>query len=134
MAKGHEYLTGKGRAWLDSELYADIFRFEMKAKEEFEEVDDPNGGGKIQVWKGRTFEGSCSIRKVGNMPILNKLEKYKGYTFNIITKEFNEQTGYFETKKYIDCTVEEFPTTQFETKKLTEIELSIKARKMEILA
>ena len=134
MAKGDKYLKGKGRIWLDDLLYEDCYKCEFKRKEEYEEIDDPNGNGKVQIWVGFTLEGSVTIRKTGSMPLLTKLEKSKGYEFSIITKEFNEQTGYFETKKYIDCTIDEFPTTQFESKKITEIELTIKARTMKVIA
>jgi hypothetical protein len=106
----------------------------MKQKNEYEEIDDPRGNGKVQIWVGKTFEGSITIRKTGKMDILKKLQKENGYEFDIVVKEMNEQTGYFESKKYIDCTVDEFPTSQFESKKITEVELSIKARDMEVLA
>lgn len=134
MAKGEKYMTGKGRVWLDNILYADCYECDIKRKDQYEEIDDPNGDGKVQVWVGLSYEGTIKMRKAGAMPILIKLEQSRGYEFDIVTKEYNINTGYYETKKYIDCTVEEFPTSQFATKKLTEVELTIKARKMEVLA
>ena len=134
MPKGDKYLKGKGKLWLDNVNYADCYKVDMKQKNEYEEIDDPRGNGKVQIWFGKTFEGSVTIRKTGKMDILKKLQKENGYEFDIVIKEMNEQTGFFETKKYIDCTVDEFPTSQFESKKITEVELSIKARDMEVLA
>lgn len=134
MPKGDKYLKGKGKLWLDNVNYADCYKVDMKQKNEYEEIDDPRGNGKVQIWVGKTFEGSVTIRKTGKMDILKKLQKENGYEFDIVVKEHNEQTGYFESKKYIDCTVDEFPTSQFESKKITEVELSIKARDMEVLA
>lgn len=134
MPKGDKYLKGKGKLWLDNVNYADCYKVDMKQKNEYEEIDDPRGNGKVQIWVGKTFEGSVTIRKTGKMDILKKLQKENGYEFDIVIKEMNEQTGFFETKKYIDCTVDEFPTSQFESKKITEVELSIKARDMEVLA
>lgn len=134
MAKGDKYLKGQGKIWLDAILYAECYKCEFKRKDEFQEIDDPNGYGKVQVWVGLSYEGSVTIRKDGAMAILAKLEASKGYEFDVVVKEYNINTGYYETKKYVDCTVEEFPTSQFESRKITEVELSIKARKMELLA
>ena len=131
---GEQYMTGRGRVWLDTILYADCYECEFKRKDEYQEIDDPNGDGKVQVWVGLSYEGSVKIRKNGAMAILAKLEQSRGYVFDVTVKEFNLNTGYFETKKYIDCTVEEFPTSQFASKKITEVELSIKARKMQLIA
>ena len=134
MPKGDKYFKGKGKVWLDNVNYADCYKVDIKQNNEYEEVDDPKGDGKVRIWVGKTFEGSLTIRKTGKMDILKKLQEENGYEFNVVVKEMNEQTGYFETKKYIDCTVDDFPTSQLESKKITEVELSIKARAMEKLA
>lgn len=135
MATGDKYYKGKGKLWINGEHYAEVYAVEFKRKHEFEGVPNPNGNGEIQVDMGYTVEGSVKMRKKGNENIMKRLAESKNaIEFPIIAKELNEQTGDFETKKYIGCTIEEFPLTQYENKKLTEIELSIKAIDYEILA
>ena len=43
MAKGDKYLKGQGKVWLDAILYAECYKCEFKRKDEFQEIDDPNG-------------------------------------------------------------------------------------------
>lgn len=134
-ATGDKYYKGKGKLWIDSELYAEVYAVEIKRKQNFEAIPNPNGNGEIQVDMGYTVEGSVKMRKKGNEKVMEKLAKNKNaIEFPIIAKEFNEQTGDYETKKYIGCTVDEFPLTMYENKKITEIELPIKAIDYEVLA
>lgn len=135
MGQGDKYYRGKGQIWLDTLSYVDCYKSLMNRSNDFEEVPDPNGNGTIQAFLGFSISGTVSIRKTGNMAILSELKNNKGsYEFDMIIKEYNPSTEDFETIKYIDCTVDEFPLSDFENRKITEIELPIKARDYQVIA
>lgn len=135
MAAGDKYYKGKGKLWIDGTLYAEVYEIDFKRKEEFEEVPNPNGNGVIQVHMGYSIEGSIKMRKKGNEAVMKRLAESKNaIEFPIIAKEINEQTGDYETKKYVGCTIDEFPLSQYSNRKITEIELAVKAVDYEILA
>lgn len=135
MAKGDKYFRGRGKIWLDTVNYADCYKSKMERKDDYEEVDDPSGKGSVQVFMGYKIDGSVTLRKTGNMEILKKLKaNKKAFEFDMIIKEENPDTGDFETIKYLDCTIESFPLSDFENKKITEVELAVKARDYKVLA
>jgi len=132
--KGDKYWKGKGKLWIDGVEYGEVYKVKIEKTNEYEEVDDPNGHGKIQVWVGFSLEGTITMRKKGNEDILKELStEKKGFEFDVIAKEENNETLMFESKLYKDVTVEKFPLTDYENKKITEIELSVKARDYEVL-
>lgn len=134
MARGDKYYRGTGKVWIDGIHYMDVYKASMTRKDDYEEIPDPQGYGKIPVFTGYGIEGSVTIRKSGNMPILTMLKNKKSaYEFDMIIKEQNLQTGDFETVKYKDCVIQEFPLSDFENRKITELDFSIKARDYEVL-
>lgn len=134
MATGDKYYKGKGKLWIDGANYADVFEVSFERTDDFEEVPDPEGNGNVQIFLGYSIEGSIKMRKKGNEAILTKLATNKSATeFSVQAKEFNEQTGEFEMKKYNNCVCTKFPLTAYTNKKITEIELSVKAQDYEVL-
>ena len=129
------FIGNKGRVWINDVLYADCYKAEMKRQNTYEEIPDQNGNGMIQVPVGYSISGSISIRKKGNESILQELKKDKNNSLDIsvIIKEEHPVTGKTERIKYIGVTVDEFPLSQFENRKITEIELPLKAVDYEVL-
>ena len=136
MGKGNNYFTGnKGRVWIDDINYADCYKADMKRSNNYEEIPDPEGEGMIQIPNGYSIAGSITMRKKGNEQILRDLKNDKtgSRSLSVIIKEENPLNGVIERVKYIDCTVDEFPLSQFESRAVTEIELPLKARDYEVL-
>jgi hypothetical protein len=136
MGKGSKYYNGnKGKLWIDGVEYAECYKAEMKRTNNYETIPDPNGYGDIQVPLGYAIEGTITIRKQGNEAILLalKADKDGSSEYNIILKEENVSSGLFETIMYKDCTFDEFPLSQFESRTITEIELPVKARDYQVI-
>ncbi len=136
MGKGNKYWTGsKGKVWINDINYADCYKAEMKRTNNYEEIPDPEGEGMVQVPNGYSIAGSVTIRKTGNEQILKELKNDKtgSLSINLVIKEENPLTGQMERVKYVDCTVDEFPLSQYESRTVTEIELPLKARDYEVL-
>lgn len=136
MGKGNKYFTGNaGKVWISDKEYMDCYKAEAKRTDNYEAIPDNDGNGEIQVFTGFSIDGSLTIRKTGNEEILKKLadDKNGDLEISIIIKEENPNTGVVERKKYIDCTITEFPLSMFEKRTITEIELPFKARDYEVL-
>lgn len=135
MAKGDKYFRGKGKIWISSIQYVDCYKCKFTRKDVYETVPDPNGNGEIQVFMGYSIEGSITIRKTSNLEFLNNLKNKKNaLEFSVQVQEENPDTDSFEVVNYVDCNVEEFPLSDFENRKITEVEISVKARDYEVLA
>ncbi len=134
MAKGDKYFRGHGKVWLSSVEYIDAYKCKFTRKDKYETIPDPNGNGEIQVFMGYSIEGSITIRKSTNLEFLNNLKNHKSaFELPIQVQEINPDTGDFEIVSYQDCTIEEFPLSDFENRKITEIEISVKARDYTVL-
>ena len=136
MTKSNKYFTGnKGRVWLNDVKYVDCYKAEMKRTNNYEEIPDPEGNGMEQVFMGFSIAGSITIRKAGNVQILEELKNDKNGELEIsmVIKEENSTTGLIERVKYTGVTVDEFPLSQFEKRTVTEIELPVKAVDYEVL-
>ena len=136
MSKGKKYWTGnKGRLWINDVMYAECYKAEMKRTNNYEEIPDQDGNGMVQIPNGYSIAGSVTIRKKGNEQILRELKEDKdgSLDINMIIKEEHPLTGLIERVKYTDCTVDEFPLSQYENRAVTEIELPMKARDYDVL-
>lgn len=125
---------GKGKLWLSGLLIGRVTKAKFDNEIEYEEVDDPNGFGKERVPIGNKIVGSVTFLKVDSGIFMERLRREQlGFEFDAIVTEENLETGDFETVRYIDCTVDKIPLSDFENKKITQVELSVSARAYKVI-
>lgn len=132
--KKRELKKGKGKLWLGGMLMGTVTKSKFDNEIEYEEIDDPNGPGKIRVPMGNKVAGSVTFLKKDSDLFMHRLRREQlGFEFDAIVTEENLETGDFETVRYIDCTVDKVPLSDFENKKITQVELSVSARAYKVI-
>lgn len=135
MAEGNKYWNGSnGRIWCNDTLWDAVSSFEGKVEWEFEEV--PDGMSYVQVPIGYKVSGSIKMRKTDSKVLKLAAEDYKhGIVpdIKLVGKAMNVATGQVERVAYTGVTFDETTLTNFEEKKVMEIEVPFKAEDFEIL-
>ncbi|MHC1723044.1 MAG: phage tail tube protein [Aminipila sp.] len=133
--EGNKYWNGSnGRIWVNDKLWEAVSKFEAKMEISWEEV--PDGMKTTQVPMGYSVSGSIKMRKTDSRVLALVAEDYKNGVITeikIVGKAMNQSTGKTERIAYLGVTFDELTLSDFEEKKIQEIEVPFKAEDFEIL-